>query len=316
MDDPVKNTNPSGSPPVIPDPSATPIPPFSDLAGVPPSQSIPQTNPNPDSSINQPPQSSMPSSITSSNFPPPNPLAPTISENPIDIPQSSPTGAPLSPSANFDNFTDQTKQPTPPTLTFSTITQANSVPPTNPLDFTSTPPQTPGIDSPEPAPTDLSQLTENTNSVSSSPADIYTPQVSAPETLVVPSTPSSTPTTVTTQHRRILPVLALVGGIIVVLIVAGASAYFILGIGRPSTTQSLPIVQQPPLTNPPPQAPTPPALPAPTTAPPADGSSSFGELNNGESGSNPDATQGPTSAADLIRARSQQTSPSPSPQTP
>ncbi len=165
----------------------------------------------------------------------------------------------------------------------------------------------PYLEPTEPAPADLSQLTANAGI---QPVEVYNPTVSAPETFVVPSEGSSNPqmpTTMTSGSHHRLPILAVMAAVVVILLVAGASAYFILGIGQ----SSLPTVQ-PPLTN------TPTALPQPTLAPQPTpqastsvqtGSSSFGTLNG--TSATPAPTKVASSAAEILRQRQQQASPSP-----
>lgn len=82
------------------------------------------------------------------------------------------------------------------------------------------------------------------------------------------------------------------------LVVAGASGYFILGIGQPpKTPTSIPATQTPKTTR---QVKPPPvATPIPQPSPEATGSANFGQL--GGAAASPQAT----SAADLLKQRQQ-----------
>lgn len=170
-------------------------------------------------------------------------------------------------------------------------------------------PPLPPLEPSEPAPTDLSQLSENPTSGAPTNTDIYNPSAPPPETLVVPSEPTpGVPESTSVEHHNKLPILAIIGAVIIILLVAGGSAYFILGIGKTNTeetTTSLPI-EQPPLTNPP----TPIASPTPAAdqTDEATGSGSFGELNGNNPTPSPSSSG--TSAIDRLR---QKQSPSPTP---
>jgi hypothetical protein len=136
------------------------------------------------------------------------------------------------------------------------------------------------------APPDLSHLISNNTPASA-------------ETLVVPSqTPNPTPDvpTVSAENHKGIPKWLIGVGVGLLVIVAGTSAYFILGIGQPSkTTTSVPAeVSKTTVKTPPPIA-TP--VPQPT-APAATGSANFGELQGS-------GTQQATSAADLLKQRQQ-----------
>jgi len=143
----------------------------------------------------------------------------------------------------------------------------------------------------ESAPTDLSHLLGNNSS--DNPAQ---PQPAAPETLVMPSSnPNAAPEVpnIPTENHKSIPKWLIGVGIGLLIIVAGASAYFILGIGQSSKgTESVPaqITKQTVKTPPPiPQPASQPSIPAAAT-----GSANFGEL---------DGTQqtAATSAGDLLR---------------
>ncbi len=142
----------------------------------------------------------------------------------------------------------------------------------------------------ESVPTDLSHLISNTNSVPGQPA---------PETLIAPSVSTPEVPNLSTQNHKGMPVWLIGIGIGLLLMVAGASAYFILGIGQPTkTTTSLPATVAT-STSSPTTAPVtqPTSQPAPIqSGSVATGSANFGELQG--SGS-----QTATSAADLLRQR-------------
>lgn len=134
----------------------------------------------------------------------------------------------------------------------------------------------------EPAPTDLSHLITN----NSQPEQ-------APETLVVPGATSAPeiPTVSTENHKRI-PKWLIGIGVGLLIIVAGASAYFILGVGKPpETTTSLPATQAPAQTI---KQPLP--IATPESQPTATGSANFGALEGGSG-------QTATSAADILKQR-------------
>jgi hypothetical protein len=173
-------------------------------------------------------------------------------------------------------------EPVPGTTDLPTETSA-PVPSFDPAP--SAPEFTPPVQPTETAPTDLSQLADQTQT--------YTAPVSQPETLVVPPT-SPEPTTIQTDgggHH--MPKWLLFVGIGLVLAVAGASAYFILGVGQ-TPTESIPATQQEQTLITPPAA-----SPITQQQPPAATSSAgFGGFNDG--------TSQATSAADLLRQRQQQ----------
>ncbi|OGE25894.1 hypothetical protein A3H85_01650 [Candidatus Daviesbacteria bacterium RIFCSPLOWO2_02_FULL_40_8] len=127
---------------------------------------------------------------------------------------------------------------------------------------------------PDAAPTDLSSLA----AALGSPDNLggSQPVAAAPQ-----PTPPETPTVVTGSRGLHLPKWALiVGAITGLLAVLGASAYFILGIGQPTTdSTSLPATQQT-LTSPPRAS-----VPTPTVIPNLDSGTSLGSL----SGASPSA---------------------------
>lgn len=170
----------------------------------------------------------------------------------------------------------------------------------NTSDVSSNTSNSPSI-SAEPAPTDLSQLT---GSGEQPPPDVYVPPISSPENLVIPA-PSSHPESInaSTHKSSIKTKLLIIGGVIIILIVSAASAYFILGIGKPATPPpqtSLPAQQA--LTNPPKQVaatvqPTPVITSNPDAT--ASGNTTLGSLTSDSS--SPSAK--PASALDRLRQR-------------
>ncbi len=166
----------------------------------------------------------------------------------------------------------------------------------NPLASPDTEPQ-------EPAPTDLSQLTGNSNDQQPNP-EVYTPSVSSTENLVVPvPTPGASTTNPNDHHHKFPKLLIFLLGGVVLLVVIGASAYFILGLGRNiSAPISKPAeVTQPPLTNPPSQVQAQASTPAAELTSPnpiASGATNFGSVA---------ATSAPKagSAFDLLRQKQQ-----------
>lgn len=157
----------------------------------------------------------------------------------------------------------------------------------------------------ESAPTDLSQLTANTNGqgTQSNENGVYTPPVANTDTLVVPGDGSATPTTITAEPKKGIPLIAIIGALLLLLVVAAASAYFILGIGQTQRPQQPASTPSPvPATTPTPTTPTP--SPSDIESVVNDGSSDFGSLAGEEEGS--EVFTGATSAADLIKARQAQ----------
>lgn len=197
--------------------------------------------------------------------------------------------------------------PTEPTPTFTPPPaggeQSNLSPLDNPLGAPMQPPPiddpgqaNPPIWSPPPqpaqepiqsVPTDLSHLISNNDSPQQ-------PQPGA-ETLIVPNTASPEVPNLPTEGRKSIPKWLIGIGIGLLLLVTGASAYFILGIGKTPETSSVPATTQTETSQikPPPPVATPVTQPTPQPT----GSANFGELGG---------AQQATSAADLLRQRQQQ----------
>lgn len=154
---------------------------------------------------------------------------------------------------------------------------------------------------PEAAPTDLSHLVDGSQGAETANLPVST----QPESLVVPPT-ADTSQVVTSSGSRGLPKwIFIVAGAVLFLGVVGASAYFILGVGRPSesTTTSVP-AEETTLVNPPRRL-LPPEEPVPTQP--------LGGLTGSTPAATPTVTLGGqsatssaktgTSAIDLIRQR-------------
>lgn len=241
-----------------------------------------------------PPPATTPSPDFSTNFnqtyTPPTPSLPQTPEaNTSSL--DNPWGAPVQPPA-IDGSNQITAEQTYPV-------QSAPIPdPTtmNPNIASSPPPWAPQVSIPgstEPAPTDLSHL------INSGATEEITQPSSEPETLVAPAGVPEVPT-VPIEGGKGFPKWLIGVGIGLLIIVAGASAYFILGIGQPpKTTTSIPATTSQ-NANQTPETTTPVAteVPQSTSTPEASGSANFGQLQ--ESG-----TQTATSAADLLRQRQQ-----------
>lgn len=152
----------------------------------------------------------------------------------------------------------------------------------------------------EPAPTDLSHLISN-----NSQSDSSQPPSQDPETLVVPPTTPETSATIPTENHKSFPKWLIGVGLGLLLVVAGASAYFILGVGQtPKTADSVPATQE--TTQQTIKNIAPPPVATPASQPVASGSANFGELEGDQAApaaANSGATQQATSAAELLRQR-------------
>lgn len=161
----------------------------------------------------------------------------------LDMPQVPSFGNPSTPPADNPSTDDSLNMPpaptpdAPPTESFST--PASSMP------------EGTNLMPPESMPTDLSHLIVNTPSSSVGPSE--NSAATAPQVATVPQDGNGGVQAVTSGESAGFPkVLLIIGAIILLLIVTGTSAYFILGIGQNNTAQttSLPI-EQPKLTTPP-----------------------------------------------------------------
>lgn len=152
---------------------------------------------------------------------------------------------------------------------------------------------------PEPAPTDLSHLIPD-SPINEQP--VYAPSVTQPETLIVPPDGNQvTPNIPTENNHSKIPKWIIGVGVGLLLIVAGATAYFIWpGFGQQATTADVVTTESLPATVPSVQqtAPTTPAI-----NPISGTGSGFGSVDNSASSSA--ITPVATSAADLLRRRQQ-----------
>ncbi|MBI2596812.1 hypothetical protein HYW41_01535 [Candidatus Daviesbacteria bacterium] len=322
MDNSNNQSLPNNSAPPFPNP--TPASPSLD-----PSQVVNPSTPtnlfpsqNPASSIQTPPLSAAPAAVNGDPLPVnplssgdqltsiptqsninPQPSDPTVTISPLDNPWNAPIQPPPIDGSNQNpqptwvpNPSDAEPISTPPLQSTLSV---------SPEDLT---PQVNGQTEPaqmESAPTDLSHLISNNNS-HTEPAQNNLNPSSAAGTLVLPASPP-TPDVPTTPlgEQKGLPKWSIGVGIGLLIIVAGASAYFILGIGQPSKdTTSLPAqVTKTSVKTPPPIPsqvnPTPNSNPAAATP-----SANFGQLQNG---STPTQQATGSSVIDRLRQRNQQT---------
>ncbi len=260
-----------------------------------------QNNPNPPNNTNPSSPGNTTPPMPTWTSPPANPFPTQPSTIPTTQPEPVSTFIPPATTSPLDNPWSTSVPP----VSSPQPTWVPPAPPTAPLPVTlpetalteSAPVQAePAPVQSELAPTDLSHLISN-----NSPLDNGQNLSTAPETLVVPSTPinnSPQVPTLPTQDHRGIPKWLIGTGILLLIIVIGASAYFILGIGQPKTNTSLPAEVSKTTV----KTPAPIATPIPqTTAPVASGSANFGQLQGGSASASLQAT----SAADLARQRQQ-----------
>lgn len=292
--------------PSQPTPWSNPIPsnPLPDLTVPSPFPATPQaTHTQPEPTWNP---TSIPSPLSSPQPTPPQtfPQVPDLSNtsptpNPSPSPLDNPWGAPSQTPA-----IDGSVQNNAP----SWIPGQNQSPadtnPNPPLSATQPDPTISSMPSATPQdsiPTDLSHLISN----NAQPENNQTPLPQSAETLVLPS-PDTTPEVPTVSAESAkggIPKWLIGVGIGLLIIVAGASAYFILGIGQsnktptsiPAQVQKTTVKTAPPIPTPIPQSDTP---SNPEAAPQATDSTNFGQLQEGGG-----TQQAATSAADLIKQR-------------
>lgn len=299
-------TSSSDSPlPTSPSPSFTPVPiPDSSPQTVnyqpPVGSSVPTVEPVPPSSL--PGGGDLSPSEVSSTPPSPSvpaqPLPtwlPTQPSSLMDQPGSNDQALASQPSTGGDNL-PPAGQPIP---TFVPPSSTSSLPESglnNPIVSSPVPPSGVPVES---APTDLSQLLEMSNQTQTAESTTAAPPANngRPEVVVGPGNDKGEGK----PPGRFPKWMLAVGGV-VILAVASASAYFILGIGKGTAQQTSLPAQQQPLINPPKTVIQPPPSPLPTSQPATTSSGSpapatFGQL----SGSSPAAS--PTSAGDLLRQK-------------
>lgn len=183
---------------------------------------------------------------------------------PLTPPQATPAPAPVS-DAGGSNWANPTAPITPATTESPAAGGLAAVPPQQEANPFNTPVAAPPTTfnpfssptagstppTPEPAPseaipTDLSNLVNTTSEATS-----YMPQSQTPESLVVPPPQTSggdVNQAVPASGGKGFPKIVIILGVIILLAVIGASAYFILGIGKPSEPLpvSVPAEQQAP----------------------------------------------------------------------
>lgn len=289
-----QNTNPvAGNTPPQPDstPQATnpwqpqniPSSPWGNLQTAPPLQPPPI---QPESS---PLSNQQPDLSTTPQMYPQNPVFETPDLSQLNT-QPSPLPTPIQP--------EPAVEPLPTFTPPSQDMQSNPSPLDNPLGAPIQPPPIDGSNQANPpawappsqtaaedtqsAPTDLSHLISNNN-----PQEQPQP---AAETLIVPNAASPEVPNLPSEERKGIPKWLIGIAIGLLLLVSGASAYFILGIGKTPETASVPATTEKETTQIKPPPPV--ATPVPRPTPQETGSSSFGELGG---------TQQATSAGDLLR---------------
>lgn len=231
--------------------------------------------------------------------PPPTIPTPSFSQptEPASIPPAPAAATPTFPQTTAELPPIQQGTTTPPPGNLSPLDNPWGVPiQPPPIDSGGTLQAVPQTIASESAPTDLSHLIGNSQPEENSP------QQSTLETLVAPpiNTVPDVPTTPQVEHKGI-PKWLIGVGIGLFLLVVGASAYFILGIGQAPDTTSIPATQAPKTTQ---QIKPPALLPTPVSQPAATGSASFDQLQGGSAGGQ--ATSSGSTTIDTLRQRQQQ----------
>lgn len=243
-----------------------------------------QPTPMPDQ-MSSPTWPNIPSAVPTPTMPNTNPTgfdsangSPALNTSPLDNPWGAPSQAPA-----IDG-NPQTPQSTWPSI--------QSTPSSNSMGPEATP--QPTVSDSTSTPTDLSHLISNNSPMELGSTPEGTPPTTSAETLVVPpATATPEVPNMTSEGRKGVPKWLIGVGIGLLIMVAGASAYFILGVGQaPKATTSVPAeVTKPTVKTPPPIA-----TAVPQTNPAATGSANFGELQG-----NASASAKPTRAGDLIK---------------
>ncbi len=225
------------------------------------------------------------SPTTSPPVPGASPTPPTTPVQPDPLAQTSPWSPPQ-PNPTFTKPTTTSPLDNP----WGTPTQAPAIDtvPTQPSWMASSAPieHTPT----ESAPTDLSQLIAGSGAA---PAEPNAQASATPETLVVSQSNSEAPEvpTLPSDGHKGIPKWLIGIGIGLLIVVAGTSAYFILGVGQsPKTTTSVPAVTEQTTVKPP--APIATQVPQPTAPPESSNSASFGQIGG--------TTRTATRAGDLM----------------
>lgn len=208
---------------------------------------------------------------------------PGLATSPLD----NPLGAPIQPPPIDGSLQNSQPTWTPPPINLDA--SAPGIPPAEPTSVSS-----------DSIPTDLSHLISNNPLTGQSNTGAEGLPPTSAETLVVPQSTATDLPTVPTQAHKSIPKWLIGVGIGLLIMVAGASAYFILGVGQsPKTTASIPAEVTPKQVV---KTPPPIATPLPQTNPAtATDSASFGQLQGNET-----ATPQASSAAELLKQRQQQ----------
>lgn len=292
---PLNPASTSWNPPSVNPPIAEPSPPAPQTFGAPPQTPLPTDNPSTWPSLPTNPADL----ATPSTFTPPTQVLPASNGLPTSdsSPLNNPWGAPTQPPA-IDGLQQPASQPTwAPNIPTADITSpSQTVPLASGLESAGGP-SAPTVNQPEPAPTDLSHLLGNNHQPESDSTKAGSgPNLSsAPETLVIPpqtAGPASEVPTLPAQNHKGIPKWLIGVGAGLLIIVIGASAFFILGIGQQQTTTSIPAEVTKTTVKAPPPIKTP--VPQPSAPAVASGSANFGELQDSQN-------QQATSAADLLR---------------
>lgn len=261
------------------------VPPVADLSN--PYFSQPQTQPNLNNTYSEPPpaqQATPQNDLVSSP-------QPSTGGTPLDNPWGAPSQAPTIDGTQFS-------QPAPADMqTTADLSQSTAPAWTLPTTSNDTSNSQTTADTAS-VPTDLSHLITNNNA----PQAEEVSQANTSETLVMPSAATPDIPTIPTESKKGVPKWLIGVGIGLLILVAGASAYFILGVGKPlQAPTSIPaqVNDSNQQVKPPAPIVTPPPAEA-SAQPDANGSANFGQLEgSGTPASSPQAT----SAADLLRQR-------------
>ncbi len=302
----------TASQPTLPSTPPTTTTSISPLPGTPPPSDLGNGQPSPFSSTPWPSAPQTPATPTAA------PAEPALTESvPVAPPTPPPPPMPMELPASLS--TAQVPTPPPPPEPVSAPVSTPTPPPTfdiNSMGLGS--PTQPAGGMPDSAmagsnsatpPTDLSHLADPAVAAPEA-INPYTPPVASPASLVVPpennaGIPPAAGGKPPKKGIKPPKIVLIILGVVILLAVAGASAYFILGIGKAQATptpSSAPADQQP-LTNPPQASvlPSPTALPEITPLPTATGSATTGF------GSVASPSPSTTSALDLLKARQSST---------
>ncbi len=262
-----------------PQPVTPPLPQVDPVADTPP---VPVPVPVPVPSLDVPPPVDTPAVVPATDTPVAWPAPPT---EPVPAPPT-PTPAPSWPSENppAGGLTGTTDVPAPTEIA---PTEINSIPSDPGLSSQIAPPT-----AADNAPTDLSSLAAALGAPPSNSANPLEGQSAVPGVAPsIPQPPASAinSTVVTSASHGIPKWMIFGGGGLALVVVIAASAYFILGVGKPT----VPTITQQSLTNPPQPIVT--SAPIPTVAPPTAGNSGLGSSPGASTSASLSAT--PTTSA-------------------